>query len=453
VHRQNQTTPTIRDNPQPMILTRLVVVISLLGLVGCGIFAGSHKDGSAPAAHRTAESPAIELSPAQDYAGEILAYFLQVVVGHIGSEESRRTWRSTGNEAVLDFQVISKIMSKPGFSKRDLMALDFNLLGLVELLSHYNPQFNQFKGRFIFDSVYPSSELIAVRLLIQRKLHHGEKVSFTALQEGEAFLRPNANVPSPADLKAMNLSAVEFQLVKDVFTSDPLFFQYYKHPFIVDALARIGFYQQDRLTAQISRYASYRQYAPRHPQSSARDSVTVAILPSFVQEFEFGGKYERPYVYGFKPSSNYLQAIETLKADILARTAYFLRVELKSNGQAAPANELSWGRLWDQTYAPLVHFQLFDQRPLTIYPGNADRLVKEISPKADLIILLLGEGVDRAIDVNEKTVDFSTTGRLYFNLDDIRYYRRNNKIDEIAKDIVGRLLTIRISADAPAANG
>ena len=184
-----------------------------------------------------------------------------------------------------------------------------------------------------------------------------------------------------------------------------------------------------------------------------RESVTVVVLPSFSREFEFGGQYEKPYVYGFKPSANYLQTIEKLKADILTRSAHYFFAELKNSDQANAVNDTSWKSLWANTYAPLIRFTLFDRRPLTIYPENADRLVTDICPSADMVIFLLGEGIDRAIDVKGRSGDFSRTGRLYFGADDISYYQRNDKIDEIARRIVGRLLTLRVSVGNSPADG
>ena len=434
-------------------LSRLLAAIWLLIAMGCSVVVTDYKAPQTSDSLPVTDLPTPILTPAQDHAGEILAYFLQIAVGHIGTEQSRQAWRSAGNKASLDFQTISTIMREPAMSKSDLMVLDYDLVALVEVLSHYNPHFNLFKGKYVFDSVYPSSELVAIRLLIQRKLNRGEKVSFTALQEREALLRSRAIAPSQADLTAMNLSAAEFQLVKDAFTADPLFLQYYKHPFIVDTLTRVGFYQPDRFTATIGRNASYSQYAPRSRPGDRQKMVNIGLLPSFNREFEFGARYEKPYVFGFKPSAKYMKAIEKLTSVIANRTASILLDELKSSGKMKAVDDLSWKRLWNQSYAPRIDFQVYDQRPLTIYPENADRLIKDIYPKADLIILLLGEGMDRAMGAKATSDKFSTTGWLYFSMDDISYFRRNDKIDEIARSIADRLLTIRISAAAPNTGG
>ena len=63
-----------------------------------------------------------------------------------------------------------------------------------------------------------------------------------------------------------------------------------------------------------------------------------------------------------------------------------------------------------------------------------------------LVILLLGEGIERAIDADNRSDEHSTTDRLFFSMDDIRYYEKNDKIDVIARGIVDRLLSTRLSA-------
>ena len=149
---------------------RRLAVLSVSILTGCSLLVAGPGQGPTPERDRTAEQQAAALSPAEDVAAEILAYFLQIVVGHIGAEKNRQAWKSTGTDFPLDFQAISRVMSQPASRKTDLMVLDFELSALVDVLSYYNPRFNLFKGQAIFSSVYPSSELIALRLLIQRKL-------------------------------------------------------------------------------------------------------------------------------------------------------------------------------------------------------------------------------------------------------------------------------------------
>jgi hypothetical protein len=75
-----ETSPPTDTNLRRAIAYRAFILICSIGLVGCGNFTAAHKDRPSPAASDSTEPAGLTLSPAQDYAGEILAYFLQVVV-------------------------------------------------------------------------------------------------------------------------------------------------------------------------------------------------------------------------------------------------------------------------------------------------------------------------------------------------------------------------------------
>jgi hypothetical protein len=381
-----------------------------------------------------------ELTPAQDYAGEVLAYLLQVVVGYAGPPENRADWHTTGIEIPLDYKRISKIMTHPGFRKSDLISFDTSVLGLVAVLYHYNPRLNLFKGRYVFDSIYPSSELIALRLLILRKLKKGEKVSLTAMLQREPLFRSGSESPSAADLAAINLSADEFQLLKDVFISDPHLFQYYKHPFVVEALTRLGFFRKENLTEGMYRRASYNDFFHNTCSGdNGKGQVKVAVLGSLTSDFDFGGIYTDPYVFGFKPTATYLQKLEKLKTEIMAQTARYLRAEMSYKNPVEALNENSWQKLWIQKYCPLISFQLYDQKPFSIYPENVDRVVREICPSADFVIILLGKDVYRAMHIDTAMTDTPITRRLFLDIADIDYLQANEKIDKIARFITTQL--------------
>ena len=87
--------------------------------------------------HARNESPELQLNkltPAQQYAGEILAYLLQVVLGHAGRPESREDWKIRGIDETLDFKNIVEVMTNPERNQLDLMVLDPNILDLTRTL-------------------------------------------------------------------------------------------------------------------------------------------------------------------------------------------------------------------------------------------------------------------------------------------------------------------------------
>jgi hypothetical protein len=384
----------------------------------------------------------IGLTPAQDYAGEVLAYLLQVVVGYAGAPENRTAWRTAGIFNELDLKTISNRLADPEYRKSKLFFLDANLLGLSEVLYHYNPRLNQFKGRYIFDSLYPSPELLAVRLLILQKLRDAETVSFSALLERESLLCLDAAPPRAADLAAINLTIEEFRFLRDIFNSEPLFFHYYKHPFIVDALTRVGFYRREKLSEEAIRRASYKKYARSFAFMPWKRKLNIAILSSLNSEFEFDGTYKDPYDLGFKPTQAYLDMTDALITAILARSADLVRAELQKRGAENTGNDAFWEMLWEQKLRPLIEFQIYNQRPFSIYPEIADRALDDICPESDLSIIVLGKDVYRSIYFDRGDKEPAVDRWLYLDIEDVDYLNANEKIDRIVQFIAGRLLTL-----------
>ena len=124
---------------------------------------------------------AVAQTCSREYAGELLAYFMQVVLGRAGRTEQREAWRLRALGQPLDLEAITDTLNGGGKDKSKLMVLDANMLGFSEVLYHYDPTLNQFKGRFVYHSVYPSPGLIALRILLLKKIHRGEKIDLTAV--------------------------------------------------------------------------------------------------------------------------------------------------------------------------------------------------------------------------------------------------------------------------------
>ena len=428
-------------------LKRFLVVFLFTVLLSCVSFAPDQRMTVNDDHRVNGVNPENRLSPAQNYAGEVLSYLLQVVVGHAGPQGKRQAWRTKGSGHNLVFQEISKNMTDPEYRKSDLIVMDADLLGLSDVLYRYEPLFNQFKGRYVFDSVYPSSELIAIRLLILRKLNQGEKVSFSAMRQRESLFQADAAPPSPADLTAMNLSMDEFQLIKDVFSSEPLYQGYYKHPFIVEALTRIGFFAPDNMTKAARTRASYGQFTQcQDIDKAGTRQVNIAILPSLIREFQFGNMYQLPYVFGFRPTEAYLNAIDALRTELISRTAAQVRSELLKTHLGKELTEDSWKVLWSQRYLPNIRFQLFDTKPFSIYPENAESILKSICPQADLSVIVLGKNVYRTIEFNAGDDSTPVSGRIYLDIEDIGLSMVDDQVDNIARFISKRLMQVPVAA-------
>jgi hypothetical protein len=398
--------------------------------IAAGAPAGSAESRGAP-----------DLTPAEQYAGEILAYLMQVVVGQAGDPKLRPEWATRGLGVGLDLGHIEQMLSDPGQKKNDLLVLDANILGLCQVLYHYNPRLNQFKGRYTFDSVYPSAELLAIRLLLLQTRQDHEKVRMQALVGRERLLTRSDRPPASSDVRATGLRADEFRLLRDVFRSEPSFSRYYKDPFMVEAFCRIGIVAPDPWVRATVAKARYRAIGPAvSAGGNRRDVVRVAIVPSFIQEFEYGRKFPAPYDLGFMPTASYQQ----VSAELIRQIRAAIEAQMNSGAHPAPARCLPKGRP-DPTADGQMRldrrlvFDRLDLRPFAIYPENAERLLAQICPDADFVIIILGKDVYRSFSIDPLKDAFPNVNRAYLDFADIKYHQVQTEVQQIGEFLLSKI--------------
>ena len=362
--------------------------------------------------------PTTKLTASEQVAGEIMAYLMEVVLGKAGPMPMRQEWATRGSDLPLDFALVKERMFGPVPLRAELMVLDTNILGLSQVLYHYDRRLNLFKGTGEHDSLYPCAELMAIRLLLIHKQMRGETVGMAALVRHQALFAPGSRAPHPADLAEMNLTDGEFHFLKDVLQSEPALLQYMQHPFLVSTLKRIGVAQQDTFSLLADQMANYRQVSSTTPNGK-KSPVTIAILPSMNALFEATNG-------DVVPSPEYQQLVDQLKQDIL--------IGLQRNGrQRGPAAE----RLAEPAF-------ITPYRPMVIHPQNAGRVIANVCPKADFVVIVLGKNVYRAMQIDPDNDIFPHEKRIYLDVSDIRYQQIDNEIEIIA-DAVVPMLTAAIS--------
>ena len=395
--------------PRLFKLPALLLVLGALIVAACGPLVSRR---SAPPPPRAAQ-----LTDAEQVAGDTLAYLMEVVLGRAGDPEGRSAWATRGLNLPLDFDLVSKRMHGPVPLRAELMVLDTNILGLSEVLYHYDRRLNLFKGKRENDSLYPCAELMATRLFLIHKLYLGEKVGLAAMIRRKELFTPGSRDAREAELAAMNLTDTEFSFLKAVFQSEPAFLRYMEHPFLVSTLRRIGAVEQDAFTLSADQSANYRQWACPSGKPLQRSPVTIAILPSMNPMFDAS-----PDPAGaVTPSPDYQILLDHLKKAILDGLA---RKRLDS-GQSARIERLP------------VFFT--PGRPMTIHPGNAGRVIEDVCPKADFTLILLGKNVYRAIHIDPENDIYPHEKRIYLDVDDIRYQQIDDDVETIVAAIMPAL--------------
>lgn len=374
------------------------VLLTLLLVLGACSPQAVRQKPSAPAAETS-------LTAGETIAGEILAYLMEVVLGRAGPPDGRAAWASRGTDLPLSFELVKARMFGPVHQRAELMVLDTNILGLSQVLYHYDRRLNLFKGRLDHDSLYPCAELMALRLLLLRKLDRGERVSLAAIRQHQALFT-GADQPIDAGaLAAMNLSEVEFDFLRAVFRSEPAFLRYMQHPFIVSTLKRIGVAAQDTVTLMADQSANYRPWACPNPSRYRSPTVVVAILPAMAALFD-----APPAEIGaVQATGEYRQLVSRLQGAIR---------EGLDRRRVAPVGE----RL--RFFTP--------ERPMVIHPQNAGRVIETVCPNADFTVVILGKNVYRAIFIDPGSDIYPHERRIYLDVDDIRYQSLDDVVSTIA---------------------
>ena len=253
-------------------------------------------------------------APARKYAGEVLSYLMQVVVGSAGDPTIRQAWKTRALSATLDYNQVGYIMRDPKRKVSELMVYDANILGLSKVLFYYNHRLNYFKGSALQESVYPSEELLAIRLFMVQKIAKGEKVRMGNLVALPGLFTDPLTEPSPVALAMANLSTEELRLLRDVVHAEPFFKDYLEDPFLVEALHRVGVVEMDAYVRSKIAAADYGHLAAAYPKEMEQDTVVrVAILPSMTKSFDFQAKGTTGFPLGFQANDDYTHAAEALK--------------------------------------------------------------------------------------------------------------------------------------------
>ena len=410
----------------PRLMLTLMLALCMAAVIQCADIAGNPRPPDPPEAAGAGDGG---LTVAQAYAGEVLAYLLQVVLGRSGDPGVREKWRTRAQDEPLDFTAVSRAMDTG--EKSRFLVRDANILGLSSVLYHYDPQLNQFKGTGPFASLYPSAELVAIRLFMLSKLADNEPVGLDAILARAPLFSTAGGVPTPADLGAMNLRRDEFNLLQAVIVSEPRFLSYMQHPFLVSTYDRLGLIRLDPEARRLRGRAHYRDLAcgPVSP-----NTVDLLLVPSMTGDFSW--EAEPGGTEGFRPTGSYLATLETLKRGII-------EVVLKRLGVAPGGVESPGGKRMEDR----IVFHEVTARPLAIYPENADQMIGDLCPGADFTVVLLGKDVYRAMDLDPGKNSYPAVDRIYLDEAAIRYGQVGEALDQIGTFVAAALGADR-SADA-----
>jgi len=351
--------------------------------------------------------PGRRLSPARQFAGEVLAYLLEIVTGRLGPPEHREAWRTRGLDVPLpDLAEVEEIMEDPARNELALMVLDPDLRFLTRVLYHYDPRLSLHKGRG-GTGVYPAAEFVALRLLLVGKIHRGERIRLGELMRRRHMLGRNDRPVTQADLRAAGLRAEELRLVREILESEPHLYGYLRSPHLVRSLWRIGAVERDGFVEERVREATY-EAVPCGCGGPGEGGVRIAVLPSLITEFEALDGPAPGAPFGFVPTERLLHLEAKLAGAVRSRAAGAV-------------------------------FCMERVRPLVIHPENAARVVREVCPEADFVVVLTDKNLYLPMHIDEERDTYPRVPRVYLDVLDIEYDQAEDRVDDIAAFVRSRL--------------
>ena len=341
------------------------------------------------------------------------------------------------------------MMQGPEKDPRRVMVLDNNILGLSQVLYHYDERLNLFKGGGIHRSVYPSTELLSIRLMFLQKMNRGEKMGLAELMgKKEQLLNPRLSVDE-IDLAGTGLHFSEMKLLKDVIQSEPSFIAYLEHPFIVEMLYRIGAVSMDPYVKEKIHSARYKGFDfEKDRKRSDKKSVQVAVLPSVVKSFAYQSIDTDAYPTGFMPEKTYSETIETFQNTMIRFLQKRVLEQMFGDVEAEDAAEQERRNVLAEEFVEAhVYVRTMNQRPLVIYPGNAEKVIQDVCHDSDFTVIVLGKNVYLSMQIYDVDT-FPHVNRLYLDMSDIRHGQVDFEINQISMFVFDKLKPlIRASID------
>jgi hypothetical protein len=325
-------------------------------------------------------------------------------------------------------------MTDPEKSELDMVVLDPNILELTRVLYYYDRRLSLRKGRYDFASIYPAPEFVALRLLLLQKIHRGERIPLEKLIRPPHLLLDKTWKPSREELERVHLRAEELQLLRDIIEAEPHIYAYLQSPSLVRALLKVGAVEPDDMVLAKVREAKYKSCFCRPLEGGERTgAVKISILPSMIREYHYGETASGLSAQGFRPTQFLGDMISRLEAEILEAT----RAQAGEAPDAKARHENPEDGWWQRAREQVV-FYAVDQKPLVIYPENADAVIREVCPDADFTVILLDKNIYLSLHLEEED-QYPQVNRIYLDIMDVKYAQAKEEIDQIGAFVYARV--------------
>jgi hypothetical protein len=153
------------------------------------------------------------------------------------------------------------------------------------------------------------------------------------------------------------------------------------------------------------------------------------------------------YPDGFKPDDTYTETIETFQKTMIGLLQKLVMTQMFGDVVTKDSDEQ---KRRDAQMKEFIETHLdvrsIKQRPLVIYPENAEKVIQDVCPESDFNVIVLGKNV--YLSMQMLAVDtYPHVNRMYLDMVDIRHGQVDYEISQISMLLFNRLKPLLSSVE------
>ena len=219
-------------------------------------------------------------------------------------------------------------------------------------------------------------------------------------------------------------------------------------------LYKIGAVSMDAYVRKKIRSAHYRNIGPEQSREGpGKKAVQIAVLPSIVESFAYQSIDMESHPTGFVPEDAYFEAIETFQGTLIRFLQELVMEHMFGASVAGDADEQNSRNAWVKEFIELhLNLRFMNQRPLVIYPDNAEKVIQDVCHDADFNVIVLGKNVYLSMQILDVDT-FPHVNRLYLDISDINHGQVDFEIGQISMFVFEKLKPLIRSSNGPGSAG
>jgi len=173
--------------------------------------------------------------------------------------------------------------------------------------------------------------------------------------------------------------------------------------------------------------------------------VQVAVLPSVVESFAYRSIDTDTHPSGFMPEESYSKAIKTFQKTMTLFLQKLIMAQMFGDAPAGDSDEQKKRNAQVEEFIEKhLDVRFLNQRPLVIYPGNAEKVIQDVCHDSDFNVIILGKNVYLSMHILDVDT-FPHVNRLYLDVSDLVHGQADYELSQISMFVFNKLKPLILS--------